>query len=125
MKLRKGAICPIHRSQYCCGREKDKEKEFARGWATGPGVTRIPDAHHLRGYRERRSPAAMRRLLDLKIQMQNGKCSICHKPMNDYREIVPDHIEPRGLGGSRRDDHADNIGAAHSTCNVEKGSKRI
>jgi hypothetical protein len=33
---------------------------------------------------------------------------------------VPDHIDPRGMGGARRDDHPDNIQAAHFWCNGER-----
>ena len=43
----------------------------------------------------------------------------------DVRDVVPDHREPRGMGASWRDDHPDNIQAAHRRCNQEKGSKRI
>jgi hypothetical protein len=27
----------------------------------------------------------------------------------NYNDIVPDHIDPRGMGGARRDDHPENI----------------
>ena len=90
-----------------------------------PGVSRIPDEHHPRGYRERRSPAAMRRLLDKKILAQEGICAVCHKSMDDYREIVADHKEPKGMGGGFRDDHPENIQAVHNLCNLEKGSRRV
>jgi len=92
---------------------------------TEPGVSIIPDDHVPRGFRERRSPSAMKRLLKEKIRLQNGLCGICDKPMEDARDIVPDHKEPRGMNGGRRDDSPDNIQAAHSLCNLEKGSKRI
>lgn len=124
MKLRRNEICPLHGRRDCCGRESIVERRKPRN-VTKHGVTTIPDEHHPRGYRERRSPAAMRELLAKKVAWQNGLCGICLKPMDDYREIVPDHIEPRGMGGARRDDHPDNIQAAHSQCNLEKGSRRI
>jgi hypothetical protein len=38
---------------------------------------------------------------------------------------VPDHIDPRGMGGAYRDDHPQNIQAVHFWCNSEKGSTRI
>jgi hypothetical protein len=38
---------------------------------------------------------------------------------------VPDHIEPKGMGGSWRDDHPENIQAVHWSCNSEKGSSRL
>jgi 5-methylcytosine-specific restriction endonuclease McrA len=67
----------------------------------------------------------MRKLLNLKIRKQKGKCSICGEPFTNYNDIVPDHIEPKGMGSARRDDHPDNIQAAHRKCNLEKGSKRV
>src|ERR1019366_9887673 len=41
------------------------------------------------GYRELRSPAEMRRLLNRKIVQQDGKCAICRSAFTDYNEIVP------------------------------------
>lgn len=66
----------------------------------------------------------MRKLLNRKIGEQNKMCAICGEEFTDYSEIVPDHREPKGMGGARRDDHPDNIAAAHRLCNLEKGSKR-
>ena len=88
MKLRRNEYCPIHRSLFCCGRElARKERRFQLG------VRRIEDPHHPpRGYREIRSPAEMRKLLNRKIADQGGKCAICHESFTDYGEIVPDHI---------------------------------
>jgi hypothetical protein len=40
------------------------------------GIRRIDDPHHPRGYREIRSNAEMRKLLDKKIVTQNGECAI-------------------------------------------------
>ena len=120
MKLRPTQLCPIHRSRFCCGRETvQKERRVSLG------VQRIEDPHHPRGYRELRSPAEMRKLLDRKIIEQNGKCAICHEEFTDYNDVVPEHIEPKGMGGARRDDHPDNIQAAHCWCNSEKGSTRV
>lgn len=124
MKLKRNQRCPIHRSVLCCGRDVQMRKAKPR-YETRNGVTKIPDPTAPRGYRERRSPAAMRLLLELKVHEQLEECGICHKPLTDMREVVPDHIEPRGMGGSRRDDHSENIQAAHQLCNIEKGSRRI
>jgi len=119
MKLHRKEICPIHRSLFCCGRECAQKR---RGlWAR---VQRIEDPYHPRGYRELRSPAEMRRLLNRKIVEQDRRCGICRKLFMDYNDIVPDHIEPKGMGSARRDDHPDNIQAAHRRCNLKKGSKR-
>jgi hypothetical protein len=137
-KLRKGELCPVHRSFYCCGREtksyspqrlqrkEDRALSLIRWTAVGPGVWRIADPHHPRGYRERRSRSAMRILLHQKIAEQDRKCAICHEPFDDYSQIVAEHREPKGMGSARRDDHPDNIQAAHGfPCNVAKGSRRI
>jgi len=67
----------------------------------------------------------MKKLLNKKIVEQNGKCGICGEPFTDYNDIVPDHKSPKGMGSARRDDHPDNIQAAHRICNLEKGSRRV
>jgi len=121
MRLRRNQICPIHRSVSCCGREAGPKRSAARQL----GVRRIEDTQHPRGYRELRSNGEMRKLLNRKIVSQGGKCGICGADFTDYSDIVPDHISPRGMGGAWRDDHPDNIQAAHWWCNGEKGSRRI
>ena len=62
MRLRPNEFCPIHRSTSCCGRELMPRPRLIR-----LGVQRIEDPHHPRGYRELRSPAEMRKLLNRKI----------------------------------------------------------
>jgi len=119
MKLRPNECCPIHRSVRCCGREQTHCVRTVR-----PGIRRIEDFHHRRGYRELRSPAEMRKLLKKKVSEQNGICAICHEEFTDYNDIVPDHKDPRGMGGAWRDDHPDNVQATHWWCNGEKGSTR-
>ena len=119
MKLRRNEFCPIHRSLFCCGREHArKQRRFQIG------VQRIEDPHHPRGYRELRSRAEMRKLLNRKIVEQAGKCAICHHEFGDCSDIVPDHRHPKGMGGARRDDHPENIQAVHWWCNSKKGSSR-
>jgi hypothetical protein len=89
------------------------------------GVQRIEDPHHPRGYRELRSNAEMRRLVNRKVVEQDRECALCHVKFTHYNDIVPDHINPRGMGGAWRDDHPDNIQALHWWCNGEKGSSRV
>jgi hypothetical protein len=120
MKLRRNEYCPIHRSLSCCGREPIPKARKTRQL----GVQRIEDPHHPRGYRELRSNAEMRKLLKRKIVEQGRECAVCHVQFTNYNDIVPDHINPRGMGGSWRDDHPDNIQAVHWMCNGEKGSTR-
>jgi hypothetical protein len=86
MRLRANEFCPIHRSTSCCGRELMPRPRLIR-----LGVQRIEDLHHPRGYRELRSPAEMRNLLNRKIVEQDRKCAICHEEFTDYNDVVPDH----------------------------------
>jgi len=120
MRLRANQVCPIHRSVSCCGRELVAKTKLVR-----LGVQRIDDPHHSRGYRELRSPAEMRKLLNRKIAEQNRICAICNEEFTDYNDVVPDHKEPKGMGGAWRDDHPDNAQTVHYWCNSEKGSMRI
>jgi hypothetical protein len=70
-------------------------------------------------------PAEMRKLLNRKVRQQAGICAICHEEFTDHNDIVPDHKNPKGIGGAWRDDHPDNIQATHWWCNEEKGSTRM
>src|SRR5215472_16053316 len=119
MKLRQKERCPIYKSLFCCGREQSKTLKNL------VGVQRIEDPHHSKGYREIRSPAEMKKLLTRKIAEQDMKCGICGEPFTDCSDIVPDHIRSKGMGASRRDDHPDNIQAAHRRCNLKKGSSPV
>jgi len=65
-----------------------------------PGIQRIEDPHHPRGYRELRSAAEMRKSMNRKIGEQNGICPICHEEFTEYADVVPDHRNPKGMGGA-------------------------
>jgi hypothetical protein len=41
----------------------------------------------------------MRKLLNRKIASQNRKCGLCGAEFTDYSDVVPDHMNPRGMGG--------------------------
>ncbi len=109
MRLRSNQLCPIHKSLFCCGREATPR----RPRQIRPGVQRVEDQHHPRGYRELRSAAEMRKLLNRKIVEQNKICPICKEEFTDYNDVVPDHKRCKGMGGAWRDDHPDNIQATH------------
>jgi hypothetical protein len=74
MRLRSNEVCPVHRSTSCCGREILPKPKLVR-----LGVQRVEEPHHPRGYRERRSPAEMRKLLNRKVRQQAGICASATK----------------------------------------------
>lgn len=129
-RLKANALCPIHRRRDCCGRaeiHRYVRKAHTKWEQVRPGVRRIKDAHadHPDGFRYKLSPGEMRKVIDQKIRDQQGMCGICHEPLGDYNDVAPDHIKPKGMGGARADDRSENIQAAHSGCNGDKGSKRL
>ena len=95
MRLRRNEYCPVHKSHSCCGRELIPKPRLIR-----LGVQRIEDPNHPRGYREPRSPAEMRKLLNRKLVEQDRECAICREEFTDYSLIVPDHRDPKGMGGA-------------------------
>lgn len=128
MKLSPKQCCPLHHSLTCCGREDaTREKKLSKWETVRPGVRRLKDPHarHPDGYRYRLSKAEMEKVLLRKVREQKGLCSICGEDLTDMNDVVPDHRDPCGMGGGWRDDRPENIGAAHSKCNFEKGSVRV
>jgi len=122
--------CPIHKNYSCLCRRVVRLSQGTRSkgskWETvRPGVRRIRDEHadHPDGYRYRLSPAEIRKVLLKKLGEKN-ECCICGKAFESLDGIVPEHRLPKGMGGSRRDDRADNIFPAHSECNLLKASQR-
>ena len=60
---------------------------------------------------------------------QRRLCCICRTAL-DFADAVFEHQDGRGMNGSHRDDRIEKDGkpyngAAHSWCNVQKGSRRI
>ena len=55
--------------------------------------------------------------------LQNGICAICHERL-PWQQATTDHINPRKMGGSARDDRQENLAAVHWQCNSAKGSRR-
>ncbi len=50
-------------------------------------------------------------------------CPLCLLPLR-WEDATTDHIRPRKMGGSERDDSQDNLQAVHLICNGIKGSRR-
>lgn len=71
MRLRPNEVCPIHRSISCCGRELIPKVTLVR-----IGIQRIEDPHHPRGYRELRSPAEMKKVIE--AQERRTERNLCH-----------------------------------------------
>ncbi len=124
--LRKGEMCPLHHSFFCCGRTFREQKKRSQPFPSRNGVRRIDDPHHPRGYREICSNAELRRRKHALMSAGVLECFYCHGDLrkSDYAEIDLSHIEPKGMGGARHDDHRDNLTLAHRKCNLENGSRR-
>jgi len=124
--LRKGEMCPIHRSFWCCGRIQPFDKKKAKRCYVGPGVRRITDEFHPRGYRELCSNAELRRRKHVLMSRGELTCFYCGKDLRDceYSEVELCHIEPKGMNGARHDSHMDNLALGHAACNRINGSRR-
>jgi hypothetical protein len=74
-------------------------------------VQRIEDAFHPRGYRERCSRGELRRRKHELMSQLELTCLYCKTDLRklEYDEIDLCHIEPKGMGGARHDDHRDNL----------------
>lgn len=128
MKLARNQRCPIpgHGWNCACRQELQRKKPLGSKWVQiRTGVYRIEDLHHPRGFRERRSKSELKKLTAKKVEEQKGLCCVCDEPFLDASEITTEHLDSRGMGGSKHDDHPDNIGASHGRCNVVKGSRPI
>ena len=97
MRLRPNEFCPIHKSLSCCGRETLPKSRLVRF-----GVQRVEDPHHPRGYRELRSAAEMRKLLNRKVRQQAGICAICHESSPTTTTSFPITRIPREWEGLER-----------------------
>jgi len=68
----------------------------------------------------------MHKLLKRKVREQNGICAICHHEFIDYNDIVPDHRDPKQVGGALGEMIIRTIFKQHIWwCNGEKGSTRM
>jgi hypothetical protein len=103
MRLRRNERCPIHRSLCCCGREPIRRERKAT--VIKMDVQRVDHLHHPRGYRELRSPAEMRKLLNRKIVEQDRKCAICRAfPPSKSANFAPTCTRSRCYKVCRRQD---------------------
>jgi hypothetical protein len=125
--LRKGEMCPLHKSFYCCGRSKPRERDTRKRTYLGAGIRRIEDEHHPKGYRELCSPSELRRRKHALMSRGGWFCLYCYKDLRtlEYGQIELCHIEPKGMGGARRDDSVSNLALACKICNRENGSRRV
>jgi hypothetical protein len=62
----------------------------------------------------------MRRTIESQACRATQQMRMCHKLFMDYNDIAADHVEPKGMGSARRDDHPTNIQAAQRKCNLGK-----
>ena len=88
-----------------------------------PWHTIYPDGREVLNLLTAEGRAEKERRIDIAWDVQDGDCAICGMPLK-RSEATWDHIEPRGMGGGRRDDRQHNIAAVHGRCNSEKGSQR-
>ena len=91
MRLRPNEFCPIHKLISCCGREQLPRPRLIR-----LGVQRIEDPHHPRGYRELRSPAEMRKLMNRKVREQGASAQSATKSSPTTTISFPITRIPRG-----------------------------
>lgn len=107
----------IRASMFTASRLKKRSHEVAV-----LDVVKVADPAHPRRYREICSRRELARRREIKLKDQEGLCAVCWKPV--LREPSTDHIRPKGMNGALRDDHIDNLQAAHCFCNGRKGSRR-
>jgi hypothetical protein len=122
-RLRKNEICPLHRSKYCCGRERPaaQASRLSR-WPLTQPVKRIEDPHHPRGYREVCTNNELRKR-KMKLLQSSKECFYCHEEFEDFGEVELCHLISKGHGGGKHDDSFDNLVLGHRSCNRENGSK--
>lgn len=129
MKLKAKEMCPLHRRRDCCGRSEFHRYErikHSKWTQVRPGVRKLADDTVPGGWRYLLSSGERRKVIMRKLDANGHTCGICDKPIEDMRDVVPDHIEPKGMGGARADDGKDgaNLQPAHNSCNIAKGSQR-
>lgn len=89
---------------------------------------RYPDGRHVCCDNKKGKAEYARRTEDMAVR-QGGKCCLCRGP---FLGQVPtfEHSKGRGMGAAHRDDRTRDEtgawinGAAHSSCNSKKGSRR-
>ena len=89
-----------------------------------PGVYRYQDGREVCDLKSAAGKREYDRRRRIAWMNQGALCPICKRGLF-FDEAVTDHIQPRGMGGARRDDRQENIQATHPLCNMQKGSKRV
>jgi hypothetical protein len=119
-RLRKGEICPIHRSKFCCrGGVTIESKRKSRHYdMVAPGVRRYTDG------REVCSDAELKRRKDYLLKA-SPFCCACEQRFDDYREVELAHVESKGTGSWKRDDRFSNLRLLHMSTNRDCGSLNL
>lgn len=128
MKLSRRQKCPIHQSYTCLCHGEPRAEVYKSKWITvRPGVRKIRDEHSPTGWRWLLSKAERQKVILWNLNQNGCTCGICHEAITDLSDVVPDHIEPKGMGGARADDGENgcNLQPAHSRCNLLKASVRM
>jgi hypothetical protein len=94
-----------------------------------PGVKIMADGREICNQYTSSGRKAYKERTQEMLARQNGLCCLCGRYLRP-EEATFEHQDGRGMNGSHRDDRIEKDGkpyngAAHGTCNVEKGSKRI
>jgi hypothetical protein len=101
-------------------RTRDYPESSLRYTAILDGAVRVyPDGRQVcvdsvAGWRE------YKRRVSVMLQRQEGRCCLCGKPLA-LGNATFEHQRRRGMGAAWRNDNPDVNGAAHWTCNSERG----
>lgn len=88
------------------------------------GVFRYPDGREVCQITSKRGMDEYLRRKRVAWEAQKKICPLCSQPLR-WADATVDHINPRKMGGSARDDRQENVQAVHGLCNTAKGSRRI
>lgn len=102
---------------------KPGQKKRVQKYLCDDGVFRYPNGREVCKLTIKKGMDEYNRRKRVAWEAQGKICAICHKFLN-WGDATVDHIKPRKMGGSSRDDSQSNISAVHWVCNIKKGSQR-